>query len=67
MIGCRRGKHASEAVMAHLGNIGELSGPLHELAPLTGLMIFGSPSDELRQAIEHVEPTFFEYWNGVTR
>ena len=57
----------SEAVMAHLGNIGDLSGPLHEVAPLTGLMIFGSPSDELRQAIEHVGPKIFEHWNGVAR
>jgi quinol monooxygenase YgiN len=57
----------SEAVMAHLGNIGDLSGPLHEVAPLTGLMIFGSPSDELRQAIERVGPKIIEHWNGVTR
>lgn len=57
----------SEAVMAHLGNIGDLAGPLHEVAPLTGLMIFGSPSDELRQALEPVGPKIFEHWNGVTR
>jgi quinol monooxygenase YgiN len=57
----------SQALMAHLGNIGDLSGPLHKVAPLTGLMIFGSPSDELRKAIEHVEPKIFEPWNGVTR
>jgi quinol monooxygenase YgiN len=30
----------SEAVLAHLENIGDLAGPLHEVAPLTGLMIF---------------------------
>jgi quinol monooxygenase YgiN len=57
----------SEAVMAHLGNISDLAGPLHEVAPLTGLMIFGSPSDELRQALEPVGPKIFEHWNGVTR
>ena len=57
----------SDAVIDHLRNIGELSGPLHEVAPLTGLMIFGSPSDELRQAINHVGPKYFEHWNGVTR
>jgi quinol monooxygenase YgiN len=57
----------SEAVMAHLGNIGDLAGPLHEVAPLNGLMIFGSPSDELRQALEPVGPKIFEHWNGVTR
>ena len=57
----------SEAVMAHLGNIGDLMGPFHEVAPLTGLMIFGSPSNELRQALKPVGPKFFEHWNGVTR
>jgi quinol monooxygenase YgiN len=57
----------SEAVMAHLGNIADLMGPFHEVAPLTGLMIFGSPSDELRQTLEPVGPKIFEHWNGVTR
>lgn len=57
----------SEAVMAHLKNIGDLSGPLHELAPLTGLAVFGTPSDELRQALEPAGPRLFAHWNGVTR
>lgn len=57
----------SEAVLAHLANIADLSGRLHEVAPLTGVMIFGSPSDELRQALERVGPKVFEHWNGVTR
>ena len=57
----------SEALMAHLGNIGDLLGPIFEIAPLTGLMIFGSPSDELRQALAPLSPTFFEHWNGFTR
>ncbi len=57
----------SEAVLAHLANIGDLSGPLHQVAPLTGLMIFGSPSDALRQTLERVGPKIFEHWNGVTR
>jgi quinol monooxygenase YgiN len=57
----------SEAVLAHLANISDLAGPLHEVAPFTGLMIFGSPSDELRRALEPVGPQIFERWNGVTR
>jgi quinol monooxygenase YgiN len=57
----------SEAVLAHLENISDLAGPLHEVAPLTGLMIFGSPSDELRRVLEPVRPQIFERWNGVTR
>ncbi len=57
----------SEAGLAHLGNIGDLLGPFHEVAPLTGLMIFGSPSDELRQALEPVGPKILKHWNGVAR
>jgi len=57
----------SEAVLAHLGNIAHLSGRLHEVAPLTGLTIFGSPSAELREALDRVGPRVFEHWNGVTR
>lgn len=57
----------SQAVMAHLGNIADLMGPFHEVAPLTGLMLFGSPSDELRQTLEPVGVKIFEHWNGVTR
>jgi quinol monooxygenase YgiN len=57
----------SEAVLAHLENIRDLAGPLHEVAPLTGLMIFGNPSGELRRALEPVRPQIFERWNGVTR
>jgi quinol monooxygenase YgiN len=57
----------SEAALAHLENIGDLAGPLHEVAPLTGVMIFGSPSDELRRVLEPVRPQIFEHWNGVTR
>ncbi len=57
----------SEAVMAHLKNITDLIEPMHAIAPLTELMIFGNPSDALRQALEPVGALFFEYWNGVTR
>ncbi len=57
----------SDAGMAHLGNIADLMVPFHQVAPLTGLMIFGSPSDELRQALEPVGAKIFEHWNGVTR
>jgi len=57
----------SKAVIDHLENIGDLNGPLHQVAPLTGLLIFGSPSDELRQTLEPVGAKILEHWNGVTR
>jgi quinol monooxygenase YgiN len=57
----------SEALMAHLGDIGEMMGPFLELAPLTRLELYGSPSDEVRQALEPFGTKFFEHWNGLTR
>lgn len=57
----------SAAAMAHLANIADLMSPFHEVAPLSGLMIFGSPSDELRQTLEPVGAKFFEHWSGLTR
>lgn len=57
----------SEAVLAHLGNIGEMMGPLLELAPITRLKLYGNPSDELRQAVEPFGPKVFEHWHGFTR
>ena len=56
----------SEAVMAHLGNIADLLGSFDEVAPLTGLMIFGSPSDELRKALEPVGAKIIGHWSGTT-
>lgn len=57
----------SEAVMAHLGNVGDLLGPLFEIAPLTELRVYGNPSDEVRQATESFGPKIFEHWNGFIR
>jgi quinol monooxygenase YgiN len=57
----------SEAGMAHLRNIADLMSPFHEVAPLTGLMVFGSPSDQLIQALAPVGARFYAHFNGVTR
>ena len=57
----------SEAVLAHLSSIAGLAGPFHAVAPMTGLMIFGSPSAELRQALEPIGAKIFEHWHGVSR
>lgn len=57
----------SGAVMAHLGNVGDLLGPLLEVAPLSGLFILGNPSDQVRQAFAPFGPKIFAHWNGVTR
>ena len=56
----------SDAAMFHLRNIGDLLDPLHMVAPLTELKIFGNPSSELRQVLEPIGAQFFEHLNGVT-
>jgi quinol monooxygenase YgiN len=57
----------SEALLFHLQNIADLAGPFHQLAPLTGVTIFGNPSAALRQALEPVGAQIFEHWDGLTR
>jgi quinol monooxygenase YgiN len=57
----------SDAIMAHMGNVGDLLGPFFELAPLTGLNIYGSPSDEVRQAFASFGAQYHEHFNGFTR
>ena len=56
-----------KAVPIHLENVGNLLDPLLELAPLTGLTIYGDPSDELRQALEPFGAKFYKHWHGITR
>ena len=57
----------SEAVMAHLANIGEMMGPFSEIAPATGIELYGNPSDELREAVAPFGAKISEHWNGFTR
>ena len=57
----------SEAMMAHLGDVGESLGKLSEIAQLTGMMVYGHASDELRQALDPFRPEIFERWTGVSR
>ena len=57
----------SEAMMAHLANIGEMMGPFSEIAPATRIELYGNLSDELRQAVAPFEANISEHWNGFTR
>lgn len=57
----------SEAVLNHLANIGEMIGPLSEVAPATGIELYGDLSDELRQAVAPFGATIAGHWNGFTR
>jgi quinol monooxygenase YgiN len=57
----------SDAVMAHLGNVGELLGPLHETVVITGFKVYGNPSSEVREAYGQFGPQYFERFRGFAR
>jgi quinol monooxygenase YgiN len=52
----------SNAFMVHLGNASDMFGILWELAPLTGFKIYGSPSAELKQALDPVGIQYFAHF-----
>ena len=54
----------SNAVLAHVGNLGELLGQLMAVADMT-LEVFGDPSPELRQVGESVGAKVYSYHQGL--
>ena len=57
----------SDAVMAHLGIVGETLAKLLELAPMTRAEAFGNPSDEVLKALEPFNLSVYPRWGGFTR
>ena len=57
----------SEAVLNHLANIGDMIGPLSEVAPATGIELYGNVSDELRAAVTPFAAEISGRWNGFSR
>ncbi len=57
----------SEAVMAHLGIVGETLTKLLEVAPIARAEVFGKPSSEVLQALESFEARVFRHWGGFSR
>ena len=57
----------SDAFMVHLGNVGHLFDTLFESATMTRAKIYGSPSAELKQALEPLGVEYFLHLNGVER
>lgn len=53
--------------MAHVANIGELIGPLSEIAPATRIEMYGDVSDEVRQFVAPFGATIVGYLDGVVR
>ena len=57
----------SDAFMVHLGNVGHMFDALFESATMTRAKIYGSPSAELKQALDPLGVQYFSHFNGVTR
>ena len=55
----------SDAVLAHLGNVGPLLAPLIELAGGVKLEVFGSPSQQLLDATAAFQPTVYGFSQGM--
>lgn len=54
----------SDAVMAHLGNVGEILGAIVDLGGGIEVEIFGNPSETLLQAAAAMQPTVYSYFQG---
>ena len=54
----------SDAMLAHVGNVGELLGRLVELGGGLEGNVFGSPSAALAEAIAAFDPTMYRHFQG---
>jgi hypothetical protein len=56
---------SSDAVLAHLGRVGDILGPVVQLGGGLEIEMFGgSPSAQLLQALEAFSPTCYSYFQG---
>jgi quinol monooxygenase YgiN len=55
---------SSEAVLAHIAAVGAILGPVVELGGGLELEFFGSPSEQVLQALEAFRPTVSSYFQG---
>jgi quinol monooxygenase YgiN len=54
----------SEAVLTHLGMVGEALGTMIELGGGVEVEVFGSPSEALRQATSAMQPKIYTFFQG---
>lgn len=54
----------SNAVLAHMGNVGEMLGQLLGMSDFE-LEIFGNPSEELQKAGAAFNPKFYSFFHGL--
>jgi Antibiotic biosynthesis monooxygenase len=54
----------SDAVLTHLGAMGDLLGKVIEVGGGIEIEVFGDPSDALLEATEGLQPTVYSYFQG---
>ena len=54
----------SDAVLTHLGLVGDLLGRIIEVGGGIEIEVFGDPSDALLKATEALQPTIYSYFQG---
>lgn len=55
----------SDAVLAHMANLGELLPQLVEAGGGVEIEVFGSPSAQLLEAAAALEPSVYAYFQGT--
>ena len=55
------------ALLAHLGHVGELMGPLMELVTVNRLVVTGDPPAPVRDALAPMNPLYLTHLAGFTR
>ena len=54
----------SDAMLAHIANVGDVLGPMVELGGGLEVEVFGSPSAELAEALAPFNPTLYSRFQG---
>lgn len=54
----------SDAVMAHMGNVGEMLGQLLAMSGFE-LEVYGNPSEELQKAAAALNPKVYSFYQGI--
>lgn len=57
----------SDALLNHLENVGDALGPLLDIAPLSEMIVFGSPSDTALEVLSGFGAKIFPLTAGFTR
>jgi quinol monooxygenase YgiN len=57
----------SAAVMAHLANFSQFAEQFMAAVEMTGVTLYGDPSDELREAVSGLNPVILQPMDGFAR